>query len=404
MRISFYVRTDTDQDRQAAIIATVCFDGKRLRLASGVSVLPKQWDRKRQKVKRGATGEATINRQVESFAALVLSAYNQLRNEGKEPTAELIKDRLRQQEQEDRPWPTVYAAYKEYIADSETRLRPATLAIHRTTKSHVEAFEKKMGIAVTWESLNLLFFQKFAEYLIRVAGMNNETLDKVIRTLRAFLRHAAEVKEIPMCEDFRKFTRKSLPKGQKSRKVYLTTAELRKLQELELSGNDRLRRVRDLFLFLAHTGLRYNDAQQLRPEHRRGTRFELVTGKNRKVVHIPVHPVAGHIWQMYEGALPQISNQKFNDYLQELCRVAGFDEPTIVVEFKGSQRAEKTVPKYELIGAHTGKRSFITNSLLAGMSVQTLCEITGNDPVTIQTYIVPTSEDVEREALSIWSK
>lgn len=325
---------------------------------------------------------------------------------GIKPTPDILRERYaevsgRQKVAKNTPV-DLFEAFDSFVDDSKTLLQPGTIAIYKTLKKHLEGFAKAYGVRITWESVNLLFFQKFTEYLIRIEGHNNQTLDKDIQRLRAFLRHCDEVRGIPMCRDYTKFTRKALPRGEQSRKVYLTRDELQRLEAFDLSSNDRLRKVRDLFLFLAHTGLRFGDSQQLRPEHMKGDVFELTTGKNRKTIRIPVHPLAGRIWSMYEGRLPRLSNQKFNDYVKELCELVEINESCEVIDFAGAQRRERTVPKWELVGAHTAKRSFVTNLLLAGVSLETVCEITGNNRDSIQKYIVPTGDDVRRDLTKAW--
>lgn len=44
-----------------------------------------------------------------------------------------------------------------------------------------------------------------------------------------------------MCRGYLKFTAKDLPKGESSRKVYLSDSELQTMENLDLSANDRLR-------------------------------------------------------------------------------------------------------------------------------------------------------------------
>ncbi len=49
--------------------------------------------------------------------------------------------------------------------------------------------------------------------------------------------------------------------------------------------------------------------------------------KTNEFVTIPLHPVFLRIWEKYNGNLPgNISNQKFNDNLKDVCREAGLME------------------------------------------------------------------------------
>ncbi len=51
------------------------------------------------------------------------------------------------------------------------------------------------------------------------------------------------------------------------RASYLNAVELDAIATLDLSNNSRLDRIRDLFLIGCHTGLRFSDYSQLRPEN-----------------------------------------------------------------------------------------------------------------------------------------
>jgi integrase len=49
-----------------------------------------------------------------------------------------------------------------------------------------------------------------------------------------------------------------------------------------------------------------------------------------------------------------ISDQRYNDYIKEVCQLAGIDKPIKLSSDRPHQ------PKYELISAHTGRRTFAT--------------------------------------------
>jgi integrase len=220
--------------------------------------------------------------------------------------------------------------------------------------------------------------------------------------LKAFLRWANDHGHSSSTE-FRKFLQKRLPQGDKSEKVYLTLPELDLVRQLDLSDSPRLERTRDLFLFQAHTGLRFNDMCRLRAEHIRDGEIQLVTQKNRRAIRIPLLPDAASIWEKYEGRLPSVSNQKQNDFLKELMRLAGITTPVVQVDYRGAQRIEAILPKCELISTHTAKRTFVTILRQRNVSLETIMRMTGNSRRTIETYIVTTPLDARREIEEAWA-
>lgn len=107
---------------------------------------------------------------------------------------------------------------------------------------------------------------------------------------------------------------------------YLTEDELRVIMTKEMP-NERLKRVRDLCIFQAATGLSYADMAKLTAEsimEDNGTHY--IKG-NREKTGISftsvVLPFGMDVWREYNGNLPLLSNQKYNSYLKEIEAVTG---------------------------------------------------------------------------------
>ena len=44
--------------------------------------------------------------------------------------------------------------------------------------------------------------------------------------------------------------------------------------------------------------------------------------------------------------MPKVSNQKFNDNIKEVCKLAGFNEEVTTTKYKGSERIIEVKPFY----------------------------------------------------------
>lgn len=127
------------------------------------------------------------------------------------------------------------------------------------------------------------------------------------------------------------------PKQKAVHKEALTKEELERLTKKK-SDVERLRSVRDMFVFCCYTGLAYVDVHKLkRSELVKGIDGNLWIYTNRQktdtLSRIPVLPVALSIIRAYEDhpqcvvkdtLLPVMSNQKMNAYLKEiadLCKI-----------------------------------------------------------------------------------
>ena len=117
--------------------------------------------------------------------------------------------------------------------------------------------------------------------------------------------------------------------------------------------------------------------------------------KTGKRVAIEFNEITASILSKYKDiplkddkALPSYTNQALNRDIKELCQLAGIDEEIHVVSYKGNERIEERHPKYELVGTHTGRRTFIVNALSLGIPPNVVMKWTGhNDYKAMRPYI-----------------
>src|SRR5690606_20228421 len=84
------------------------------------------------------------------------------------------------------------------------------------------------------------------------------------------------------------------------------------------------------------------------------------------------------IFDKYQNVLPVISDVKYNQYIKEVCKIAGIDTPTLITSWKGGKRIDEIKLKYELISSHTARRTFITRLLRKGLLPEQIMKITGH--------------------------
>ncbi len=178
-----------------------------------------------------------------------------------------------------------------------------------------------------------------------------------------------------------------------------------KLYNFQLE-DERLMRVRDIFVFQCFTGVRYSDIQNISREDIRNSTWNVRTQKTHQIIGIPLNSYALSILAKYSEfpqPLPVISNQKMNDYLKELCEAAGIDELVKTVKYKGSDRIETTYKKYEVIGTHTARRTFVSLSLQKGMKPENIMAITGHTTYSMmQKYLKIDYSHLRDEMDKVW--
>lgn len=224
-------------------------------------------------------------------------------------------------------------------------------------------------------------------------GVKNSMIEKKLGFLRWFLKWATDHGYNDNLA-YRAF-HPTLKKTQRQ-VIYLTKEELSRIRNLELDqDHSRLELVRDIFLFLCFSRLRYSDTYNLRRGDIKEDSFESVNIKTWKRVSIEFNEITSDILQKYKDfpskddrALPCYTNQALNREIKELCQLAGINDEIHVVSYKGNERKEERHPKWELVGTYTGRRTFIVNALSLGIPPNVVMKWTGhNDYKAMKPYI-----------------
>lgn len=139
---------------------------------------------------------------------------------------------------------------------------------------------------------------------------------------------------------------------------------------------------------------RFSDFTAITESNIKNNTLRIELQKTGNPVVIPLHPIVTKIWEKYGKSLPEcVSNQRFNEYIKEACKLARIDSPEQKNVTKGGMRLKHTCKKYELVGSHTARCSFATNLYLSGFQALSIIQITGHRTETaFLKYIKVTSE------------
>lgn len=226
-----------------------------------------------------------------------------------------------------------------------------------------------------------------------LVGLKNSTIAKKMEYLRWFLNWAT-TKGYNTNLTYKTF--KPTLKATQKKVIFLTQNELDSLRKLQIpAGLSHLDAVRDVFLFCCFSGLRHSDVYNLRRDDIKDDHLEVTTVKTADSLIIELNSVTRGILEKYKDfpfsgnkALPVIQNQPMNRDLKELCRLAGVNERIRITSYTGNQRKDEVKEKWELVGTHTGRRTFIVNCLSLGIPPNVVMKWTGHsDYKAMKPYI-----------------
>lgn len=77
-----------------------------------------------------------------------------------------------------------------------------------------------------------------------------------------------------------------------------------------------------------------------------------------------------------------------NEYLKDLCELCGFNTPVKYSYYVGGVRHDEVYPKWEMLGTHGGRRTFICAAFEMGISLAIVMKITRHkDYEAMKPYI-----------------
>ena len=361
------------------------YSNQRLKYSTGERIHPKFWNKTKQRVKEVAQFPEypEFNQRLKNIETAVNTCYRRLLNDGKVITPDVLRKELNVELDKERltSKPIDLIEWMEVeIEVLKLNRKPRAIKVYEGLKNHLKNFSESRRCKLTFDSITIEFYEQFQDYLQNEKKLLNNTFGKQIKTLKALLNIATE-KGINTNLAYKSKLFKVIQ--EEIDHIYLTEEELSALYEKDLSNKPYLDRVRDLFLIGCNTGLRFSDFTQLKKENlyvKNGKfEFHVITVKTNEKVVIPVKSVVKKIWDKYGGELPRgISNQKMNEYLKELGKLAEIDTITILKKKSGKEIRERICPKYELITTHTARRSFATNAYLSGVPAISIMKITGH--------------------------
>ena len=335
-----------------------------------------------------------------------------------DPTKEdllLIIDRFNFPEKYKKQAKNLFSFIQDFIDNAPHRINPKTnkpvsykmIREYNATFGYLKKYAKSIGKEIDFEDIDLEFYDGFKNFLETYRsktiknGLALNTVGKKIQTLKIFLNEATAR---GINTNLKYQSTRFIAVSEESENIYLTIDEIDKIYNLDLSDKPKLDRVRDLFIVGCWTGLRYSDWSKVRPENIQNGFISLKQQKTGQPVVIPLHPTVQAILNKYEGDLPRpITNQKFNEYLKQVAKLANFKEAITKQITRGGKTETIIRNKWEMVTTHTARRSFATNMYKMGIPSITIMAITGHRTETaFLKYIKVTPQEHAEKMREMW--
>jgi len=390
--VNFYLKKPPGKLPNALIYLQFKYSGQKLVYSFGQKINPPDWSKETKRVKSNRQtildGRYAINELLDKLEKHCLKVYEEERVKGV-PPASVMKFRLdaflRQQEGRKKE-PVFYQLIDRFISgeikNKGREKSPNTLKNYATVKAHLHAFDIRTRYHVQFENINLDFFNRYINFLRDEEKLKPNSIARDIGALKTVMNEAVELGYTTNIQfRHKKF---SVAAGETDA-VHLTEKEIAKLYRFDCQGNKRLEQVRDLFVYGCFTGVqphasprslgKQNNKQLIFKEIDGGSFISVPAAGSGTPVILPCHPLVTEILGKYGGSSSHLpkgpSNQKFNDYIKEVCRLAGLQE-------KGRLATSPGLELWTCISSRTARLSMAAHFYQSGFPVHELMRVTGH--------------------------
>lgn len=416
---------------KTSLEAIIRYKGGRYKMPVGESVNPHFWnsDKYRCKEVREYPDGKDINERLNEWDKLLSDIFY---NYGKDliiPTQKHFRERVEKILEEREKGQGIDKEDKIYLTDfiktfiDEVERSPNTIKRYVTTLNILKIYEGKKRLL--FEDMDMRFYNSFKKWmnnkelkddegnLIR-KGYSINYFGDMIKNLKVFLN---EAKERGIATNLGFESKNFIPVSEESDSIFLSVDELLKIHRLEITEEmilnafpttivnvkhniehkiKSLNDNKDRFLIGAFTAMRFSDYGDL--NGLKSTDEYITKKKTQKTgakVVIPMHWIVREILERRNNVLPvPISNQKLNDSLKEIGKLAGLNSTESVSITLGGKKVITNYEKWELITTHTARRSGCTNMYLAGIDIYAIMGFSGHKTVkSFLKYIKVTQEE-----------
>ncbi len=389
-----------------------------LTATTDLKVEPKKWSAAKQKVKLTAddTTKDEVNNKLSELEKFIFDEFNSDNSKGEFIDKHWLRKKIakffNRPVDETAIDEVFFIPFMEtFIKNAPTRIikgknkaiAKGTITKYNTTQRKLEEYEKRFKTKLKFTDLDLTFYDRFVNFLSQEQKINLGTIGNYIGTLKTIARDA-KLKGLPVhphIEHPNFFVPKITADS-----IYLNDDEINKIFNHDFKGVERLENTRDLFIIGLRTGLRISDFLRLKDTNIKNGYIEIETQKTGQTVTIPLHKQVKAILEKRNGFPRAISDQKFNEHVKELCRVAKFTELTQGSKInKDTKRKEEGIfEKWELVSSHICRRSFATN-LYGKLDNLTIMGVTGHQTETqFLKYVKITNTEKAEKLKDYWNK
>ena len=377
-------------------------ENKNFIYSTGEKINPSEWDfdHRQPNDLNGRTKRAenhrSIKKQLDRYSSFFTEIVNRYKNINEDLTLDVLRQRFNEEFKKIQSKDDFFRIYDEFIEEKENdfsgnAISNSTLKRYKCNKTLLEDFEKRTKHKLSLGKFDEKTFNKFLKFCVENREHSANTVHRNIGLLKTFLLWSLN-KKYSFNNSFVNFKK---PPKFRTDEIALNIEQVEEIYAHDFSKNKKFERVRDLFVFGCVTGMRFGNYSTISKNDVQGDFIRVIDLKSKsKNLSIPLNNISKSILEKYEYQLPNISNQKMNEYIKEVFKELKFiDEIKKTMKY-GDQLVEINSEFYKRISSHTARRSFITIMKNKRVPDKVIMSYTGHTSLEVfNAYYRPSEDD-----------
>lgn len=367
----------TTKEGQRNIVISVYMIGSKERVTINTHIRVNPSDFKYGKIQPSEPNYDLLNKKIGRMTRKLMEYEDEMASNGIEPTPRKIKEAFKNKVSRS-------ATIREFVDSvimTDSKRADSTKGGYQSLCKSLDDYRPNTRL----DEVTHDFIERYRSHLLESGLMENTSIGR-LKLLRCVFTEADKrnlIKDDPF--------KHVVIGNMKPKEAYLTMADIKKLEKVELSEKDS--RIRDLFCLSCYSGLRFSDLITLEEAEIKNGILRKKMYKTKKYVSIPLKTLFWGKGMDIINRYPDIRvlshcvscNSTANKKIKEIAQKAG-------------------VKRY--VSFHVGRKSCSTNLSMMGMPIQNITSILGQSRVrtTLQHYTFDKDKAAEKAAKKMFKK
>jgi integrase len=359
-----------------------------------VSISPKNWQQKTQKISNKEPDQVTKQQQINQAYRVVLSFVGT--SGEKYPSIEglnvdCLKPFFPKMRVNRKTLADYIKDYYDFRVNQNTK--KGTTKEFKTLQNRIEAFDVHNKKKTYFEDINILWSNQFESYCRNTKKYTDGTIGKSYTILYTTLNYYYQLRDEMQIELSDKFTYDGFRRETKSINEAnpLTIPQLMALFKYTFE-QDHLTTTKKMILIQCFTGVRFDDIKRLRPSHFENDGFlkfkPMKTEYHKKIeVLQPLNEYAkGLLSEVdYDTSQYKLQNQPYNRNIKDLFDILREKHPEL---------------KYKTYTSHNFRDTFISNAVQARINWKSILKWVGQTSYSIMDRYIHLTPEFEKEEMN----